>query len=195
MTFAGDDAMSIPIIAANNATSAWGFACWLKATSLTAPTDNICAFEPPDSSGYKVICTRVNQAITFSAAKSDGSLNVRRGATGNVIANTTGWNFLTFEWDATGAGETQRFTITVNGGAPQTLSFINQAGTPGTITTLHAPTGVLALGAALSDASLQPMSGTLGPNLFFMNTKMAAATVGILTPAARLALMNFETPT
>ncbi len=64
-----------------------------------------------------------------------------------------------------------------------------------TLGTLFAATGNIMIGNGQDGAASSPLNGLIGPNIYAFGSKMAGATTGLLTTAARTALMNFEAPT
>jgi hypothetical protein len=192
MTFDGTaDMLSWPLAASNNGTAAWGIGLWLKAGDLSVTTRDIIAMWVPDSSAYKLNFSQFGQQLFATVFKADGTSSSRQGVTvSNVITSTALWYFVTFEWDSLAVAESDRFTITVNG-VKQACTF-SSGGTPGTITTLHAPTGNATIGAT---GTALYFFGSFGANIYVLGSKMAGATEGLLTPAARAALMTYEQPT
>ena len=49
--------------------------------------------------------------------------------------------------------------------------------------------------ARRESASSSPVTGDVGPNIYILGSAMPGVTSGLLAPAARVALANFERPT
>jgi hypothetical protein len=193
-------AMSLPLTAARNGTTQWGFGCWVKQTGGGASAWVITSIDSAGSAGAS--------ARKFLAQPSTGGVTnvgmfvfnatstTARGAqkTGVLTANT--WMFLTYELNlGSGGSEATRAVITLNG-AVQGLTFSDALGTPGAMpTSMPSPTGSIGLFAQNLSTGANGFGGNIGPNIYLFGSAMPGATEGLLTASARTALMNFEAPT
>jgi hypothetical protein len=62
-------------------------------------------------------------------------------------------------------------------------------------TALQQPTGGTATICGQQPNGTNAWVGDIGPNVYIFGSKMTGATQGLLTTAARTALLNFEAPT
>ncbi len=189
-----DDALQVPLGPQNNNSTLWGFACWLRQTGGTFPTlISIDSRAGAGASASKVLIapgaadpTRASVDVfnSISTAERDGFVN-------GVLLSSK-WVFLTVELNlATGNNEASRAVITINGSV-QTLTFTGAL--PSMPVLMATPTGFANLFSQNAATGSNPFVGNVGPNIYFMNAAMPGATEGLLTTAARLALMNFEAP-
>lgn len=195
MTFDGGDMLGWPLIAANNSNTQNGFALWYKPASVAAAIQVIIGIsgDTGSATNYKrQVCQLLNNFAVkvFFTAIANGRQAI---AVATVVVPGT-WYFITAEYDAAAATEALRNVLTING-VVQTLTFSDQ-GTGGAGPNLISVTGNALIGAQ-STTPANPIQGggAIGPNIFSFNAKMAGATEGLLTPAARAALMTFEAPT
>lgn len=181
--------MTCPVIAARTNVTTWGFWGWLK-QSTTA--DNLHSFHTTSASG-----TDVNRHFLFFLT-SGTALRFRVFATDatsrdNTISGLTAaqWNFITVEFNGNRAADA-RSIITVNGTVPS-QTYGTGTGVTEIPATLRAVTGN---GSMVGLGSGGPFFvGSWGPNFGFFSSAMSGASVGLLTTAGRLALMNYQRPT
>jgi hypothetical protein len=195
VTCDGTTALSWPLNAGNNGTTQWGFAAWVKTTTAAGVRElfNI------DSVGSGASSRKLQQVSSGTSDMIDvfdvpGTSARRASMTSLFTLNTL--VFVTFELDLnSGAAEASRCVITRNA-AVQTLSFSDANGTPGSVpVAMGAPTGNAAIYSRFVNGASTSWIGDVGPNIFILGSKMPGATEGLLTTAARTALMNFEAPT
>jgi hypothetical protein len=188
-----NDALSVPIIAARNNATTWGFWGWLRRTGVA----NVGPFAVRALSGASVNrCDAQPQVAPGDASCfywNAASTTARTGMASSVYA-LNAWAFVTYEFEGAALTEPDQALITLNTNI-QVSSFSNIVGAPGAMpASLANPTGTIAVCAQQLNGT-NPWVGNFGPNFGFLASKMAGATQGLLTPAARLALMNFEAPT
>ncbi len=190
--------LQLPLTAARNGTTQWGFAAWIKQTGGSFPVHaSIDSAGAGGASARKLFCLQAaassptNLGVTAFNATSTAA---RKGVINGVLTAST-WKFVSVELNlGTGGAEALRAVITLNA-AVQSLTFSDDTGTPGSVpTSMPAPTGNVNL-FAQNTSALNPFVGNMGPNIYLFGSAMPGATEGLLTPAARTALMNFEAPT
>lgn len=189
MRFATSKVLTWPLVASNNNTSKTGVGFWFKPDALASfPT-----LASIDSSGAASV---FKYAVYTNAAT--GGIRSDINATGIRDCDTPGslitaltWAFFTLELDMSGAAETDRVVVTVNG-TPRVVTF---GGAAGPVSALTNPTGSMCLGATTTAGTNKPYNGLLGPDFYVFGAKQPGATVGLLTTAGRAALMAFNQPT
>lgn len=192
-----NDSIAVPPHAGNNGLIQWGFACHI-ALDDTAIQHRILRVGPgtandPVATDSHAINIGVTQAISFTAyADALGTASYRGLTTTGVIG--TEYIFLTVEVDLEAATNEDKCVITIDT-AIQALTFGNQTGTPNAFpAALQGAPSDLALMNRRTNASSFPVIGRVGPNIFFLNSKMPGATQGLLTTEARALLADFERP-
>src|SRR5690606_2149096 len=104
---------------------------------------------------------------------------------------TTAWHFVTLEYDKDAGTDAARIITTIDG-----VSLTGTIGGSDDISAgLFAATGNAYIGNGNDGAASSAYNGLLGPNIYSFASKMPGAEFGLLTSAARAALMNFEAPT
>lgn len=177
--------LSVPLIAARVGTAAWGFWAWLNQTS---GADALISF------GTTGGATGGNHSwFNFNTSGTNGKVELWDGASSRRCDTTFAvgaWKFVTLEFNGALSGDA-RFVSTING-AVQTPAF---SGSLGAVpATLNAVTGSASM-LSFNTGGGFPFVGNVGPNWGFLGAAMSGATEGLLTSAARTALMNFEAPT
>ncbi len=187
MRLATNDVLVWPITAQSSATSQAGWGLWVKPDGV-ASTQRIFRISTGTNgaNGQKLNPSLVTNTITLTASP-DGAATKTNTSPGSM---TAAWHFLTLEYDSTGATDAQKLTISLDGAVLSPT--ISGAATLGT---LFAATGNIMIGNGQDGAASSPLNGLIGPNIYAFGSKMAGATTGLLTTAARTALMNFEAPT
>lgn len=179
-------ALVIPVTAARYGTAKWGFWGWFK-----RGTDafHVCSADVTPGSNVARHHVRFFAAnFRFSAFNSDSSQ--QRDCDLPVPGTLDLWRFFTIEYNSDFAGDAA-LCMTVSG-APVVPTF---SGALGAIpSSLRAITGDTSF-AAFSSAGDSPFVGSVGPNWGFFDRAMPGVTTGLLTPSARLALMNYQRPT
>lgn len=192
--------MSLPLTSVRNSTTQWGFGTWVKQNGTGSTTHVLVSIDSAGGAGAsarKLLAQPATAGLTnlnIFIFNSTSTAARRAQITGVLTLNT--WKFVTFEQNlGTGGNETTRSVITVNG-VVQTLSFADALGTPGSMpTSMPSPTGNIGLFCQNLSTGSNGFGGNIGPNVFIFGSAMDGATEGLLTPAARLSLMNFEAPT
>lgn len=189
MRFATNDVLSWPITPANGATQQWGVAFWMKPDALTG-----------------------NQVLFITSAGTGGASAARlrlfaqtAGMTCDIYASglagrsmsaasslSTAWQFVTLEYDSSRATEQEKATFTTNT-TVRTRVFGN-TGAGAAIGDLLTVTGNHLIGNANNGSASIPFNGLIGPHIYAFGSKMAGATEGVLTQAARLSLMLYGNP-
>ena len=193
ITGASGKVLTWPLAASNNGTSQWGIACHIN-TALAAGVR--CVFGVRGGNGANVERFRLQVAADESvrAVVFIDDSNSRTGLTAASQIGDSTPKLLTVEFDGTQATEAAKLTITLDG-AVKALTFTNEAGAGAIPATMTAATGNSLIGALNTGGSSQPFTGFIGPNIYIIGSKMAGATEGLLTAAARAALSGFERPT
>lgn len=199
MTFATNDVLSVPLIGSetdpgviNNGTSQWGIAFWVEhaaggSEEAYACIGNLTGGASAMKLDFKKITTNFLRVDMYN-----DPTNARRiTATSNaLVAGTPA--FITLEYNADNATENDRLVMTVNT-TVVTQSAANLVGTGDISLGLAAGvTGNLLLGNRRDSTAASPLNGTFGKNIWFIGSAMTGVTTGLLTPAARTALMGLE---
>jgi hypothetical protein len=178
-------ALVIPLTTARAGTLKWGFWGWLKRNT---GADNICSFGTTPGSNVNRLYSNVVGAVFRAQVFNSDSSQSRNCDVSSGTINT--WKFFTIEYNSDFAGDLA-MCMTVDG-TPIVPTF---SGVLGAVpSSLRAVTGNCSFGAFSATASF-PFVGSMGGNWGFFGGSMAGVTTGLLTPAARTALMNFEAPT
>jgi len=167
----------------NNGTSATGFMFWLVPDNVTGDQRLITIWigGSQTDSTRKLIFEKTGAALRLFIR--DGAVNPE-ALTGAVLAIGVPV-CVGFEFNGALGTSAAKVVITVNG--------VAVASTNGAMpTTLTVCAGDLTIGAYGSSLLFD---GRMGPNILVLGSAMAGVTSGLLTPAARLALANFEAPT
>jgi len=189
--------LALPITAARNGTTQIGFGAWVKQTGGTFPV--LWTMDSAGSAGAsarKILTQDGSSPSNLAIVVFNAASTASRSGTINGVLTSNTWKFVTFELNlGTGGAEATRAVITVNT-AVQALTFADSTGTPGSMpTSMPAPTGNIGLFAQSFTTGGNGFTGNIGPNIYMFGSAMPGATEGLLTPAARTALMNFEAPT
>jgi hypothetical protein len=192
LTFNGSQMLQWPLIPANNGTSALGCAFWYKpgiVNDFQMPF-GITA-EAGSTAVYKFMFPQPTNALALKCFFS-GVGNGRNGQS-SLVLNVGQWYFVTGEYYSIGT-EAVRHVLTIDG---VVLSLTYSNDNSGGSGNLSAASGNAIIGSSNTTGGLPALAtgAALGPNIYTFNNKMAGATEGLLTPAARIALMNYEAPT
>jgi hypothetical protein len=187
--------LRIPLHAAINGTTQWWIALHMRITSAAGnpvpfAIDNLDG----EASTRKLFTQRfAGDNLNVHDASSPTTLARRFGPATLWTLNT--WLHCIWELNLGTGGEEATRGVTCVDGLPVTSSFADSVGTPGSLpTSMAAPTGNMLIGAQRHAAAPNPWVGQLGRHIFIGSSAMAGATTGCLTPAARLALSNFDRP-
>lgn len=187
------DNLTWPLGSGNNGVNQTGFACWMAPDSVAVAGNLICiALGVGGASARKLIWSHNTSRIRFQVFDPNApGNNGRDGQTATGVISTSP-QFVTFEFDGTYPTEAERFIVTVNT-VPINVTFTN-IGTPsGPITSLPVVTGnIIIANFQNTTVGSNPLKGRMGRNIYAFGSRMAGATTGLLTSAARTALMNFE---
>jgi len=190
MRFATNDVLRWPVTPANTTQQTWGIAFWFKPNTLTGVQMLFAAF--PNTGG-----TNVNRLRLYVQSNGLTCEIIASGNNGRFLSAassiSTDWQHVTFEYDASGATEALKATVTING-IVKTVTFGNQ-GAGAAIGNLVTVTGNLLFGDHIDGTASFPFNGLIGPNIYAFSSKMAGATQGLLTAAARTSLMAYHNPT
>jgi hypothetical protein len=190
MRFATNDVLAWPITAQSSAINQAGWGLWVKADGVAA-TQRLLAVSigTNGASGNKLILTVTSSGGMSQFGSGDGATNRNYSTAGGTL--TTAWHFVTVEYDKDGATDADRLIATIDG-VSQTGTV---AGTGNISAGLFAATGNILIGNLNDGVASSPYNGLLGPNIYSFAAKMPGAEFGLLTSAARAALMAFEAPT
>lgn len=181
------DHLSWPAAANNSQTTTAGFGFWFRTDTVTPSTVGMVGCIPGAGNRFEMI--RTSGLLVLDVYLSQFSS--RRGETSTVISADT-WYFVTWEFEGAGADDAAKCTITLNTSV-LSLTFSNSAGAPGAMPATLVAAQTIFFGSR--QAGLGFFNGKLGPNWYWFGSKMSGATQGLLTPAARTALMGFDQPT
>lgn len=179
--------MPFALTAARQNNTTWGMWGWFKQATNA---DNTSSIGTSSGSSAK------RQYLFFRTSGTGLRTQVWTTDTTSRVGDITGmtaaqWNFITIEYNGNRSGDA-RLAATVNG-VVQTLSFSSGDGVASMPATLVTATGNGSMFAFTSGGPY--FVGSMGPNFGFLGSAMVGATEGLLTPAARAALMAFEAPT
>lgn len=193
ITFDGsNDFLSWPLITATAGTPTWGFAAWIRPTSVTGLRTLLSA-ERNHSSADRLFLFMNGDDLVIDIFTSNGVS--RRGAIADILVINT-WQFITVEYDGNQSAEAAKCVITRNL-TVQSLTFSNSSGTPPGSTmpaTLVVPTGAQLIG--LEDTTnLRPFVGSMGTNILTLGGAGGLSGGGLLTTTQRQFLRDLESPT
>lgn len=190
LSFTGAQHLALPTHASNANTQRRGVALWIK-QAVSGAYNPLFGRVNPDAGTnvYDFVLSINGNAFNVDIFKPSWGRNAAAPATLD-----TNWHFVTFEYDGTAAGGEANICVLTIDGVPQTCAFVQTNGAAsGMPTTLTTPFGNCIVGSHTSTGPR--FNGSIGPNIFWFSAKMAGATLGLLTPAARAELMAFEAPT
>jgi hypothetical protein len=179
--------LSIPITAARDGTTSFGFWGWFRRTGGTFPVRaagrtlsgaNADRFETQAFPNVADL-----NFFSLNGAGADSNAAVTDGSVLNA------WQLETYEFNGAGATNADKLVITKDS-VVQTVTFTGAAFPAA----LLSATGTY-MWLAQSAAAGNPFVGQCGGNWGFLGTPEAGVTAGILTPASRLVLLNYERPT
>lgn len=195
LTFDGtDDNFTVPLIAAINGATQWGWVGWLKPSSLVGGRHIVCI----DSGGgggasAGKISIEVDSSFfyiyVYSAA---GLLRKATIAIGSAFTVNVA-SLYTVELDLGSGGSEASRCVFTRDGVIQTMTFADVIGSPGAMpTSTRTPTGSMNMRTHSTFATILPWGGTTGKNEYWLASGMAGRTEGLLTAAARAALKTYE---
>lgn len=188
LRFATNDVLTWPITAQSAATSYAGWAMWLKQDVASTVMRLVRVSTGTNgANGFGLNVTSSAGAYVGAYSSDGNSGNFSQLSAAGAI--DTSWVFLTLEWSLDGTSTATRLTLTKNG---QVLS--GAVSGVATNATLFAATGNILIGNANDGVASSPVNGLIGPHIYAFGSKMVGATEGVLTPAARLALMQYDNP-
>ncbi len=187
-------ALQVPLSTPINGATKWGFAAWMRVTTAAG---NPCpvAIDSGGGGGASLRKAFIQRDNGDSIRAFDTQTTARRGGPTTMwVLNT--WAFCTWEMSLdTGEAESVR-VVASRGGVLQTCNYADNNGAPGTFaSSMQVPTGFMNLFAQNASTGGNGWVGNIGPNIYILRARMAGATEGLLTPAARVALMNMEAVT
>lgn len=186
--------LQAPLSAAINSATKWGFGAWMKVT--TAAGNPVAAsIDSGGAGGASLRKVLIQRFVGDNILAFDSQTTARRGGPATMWVTNT-WAFCTWEMSLdTGEAESVR-VVASRGAALQACAYADSNGTPGNFaTSMQVPTGSMNLFAQGAAAGGNGWVGDIGPNIYVFGSRMSGATSGLLTPAARTSLMNFEAPT
>lgn len=192
MTFDGANVLVWPLVANQNKnTTALGFALWFEPDAFTANQQLVCIHTGTGGASVSTMMIYAQSNNLRVEVRNNGLLGRRGSATAVLSAGVPA--FITGEFNGAMGAEATRHVLTVNG-VVQPLAFTAISGGASDVV-LNNPTGnILIGGAANADVGSEPIliNGRLSKNIWAMTSAMVGAAEGLLTSAARLALMGFE---
>lgn len=196
MQFTTNDALVWPLTAANNGTLYWLWAGWVKHDGAAVVAEAYVTIEAltNGASADKIRFTRHSGGGAMRVDVYFDGVNGRRFNSSNNFNGTTPM-FLTCEFNATASGEANQLVVTVDT-VVQSGAFSNLNVPVGTMSDGLSPgvTGNMIIGNRRDAATgASSFNGRKGGNQFFGAVgPMPGVTQGLLTPAARTALMGIE---
>lgn len=189
--FQSNDCVAWPITARNFNTSTFGV--YLDVSpDATAGTQILWSIAPgTNGSNHRAITTYftgANWIIDCYISDANG-----RSFTFNTAAVAGTLKRYGIEYDASVTGD-GCLTATING-VITAASGVANIGAGGSLGAFQAQTGNILFGNFSDGAASSALSGKQGPNVLVLTGKMAGASAGLLTTAARAALAGFEVPT
>ncbi len=181
-----------PLAASNNGTSQWGIAMHMR-SPLSAAARAFYGVRGANGADVDRIFCRIGTDESVNASIFIDASNQRQGATAASQIGDNTWHHVTIEFDGTAVAESAKLTITIDA-AVKALTFSNPQGAGALPATLTAATGNGLIISLNTGGSSGPFLGDIGPNILVFGSKMAGATEGLLTAAARTALSGFERP-
>jgi hypothetical protein len=184
------DFLSVPLLSSsNNQSVTAGFAAWIKPDGVSG-TLGLWVSIPGAANRIELL----QLSATLSVDIYISQFSSRRGAVASALTANV-WQFITWEYDGGGANDAARCTLTVNG-VVQTLTFSDSSGTPGAMPATLVTGGTTGLiGMRVAASHTGGFDGKIGPNIYWLGSKMSGATQGLFTTAARNSIMSFEQPT
>lgn len=194
-----DDRLQWPANSTNNQLVTWGFAAHVLlddvALTKTLLRIGLATSNWPQATDSLRLAVASTRAL-FLVLTNDATGVVRRsaGSSAGMLASDR-YVFMTVEINLGASGEANQVVMSFDGVA-DTLTFADDAGTPGAMPAAMqgAVTDIALLGERINSNRL-PFIGHIGPNIYILGSAMPGVTSGLLTPAARVALSNFERPT
>lgn len=179
------DVLDMPLIAARVNTTRWGFWAWIR-RGVSANNFHSTGASSGSSQNRFYMEIAGGNTMICRAFEGGGAQRTAQAAIGAIST----WQFFTVEYNASATGDAR--LVQTLGGSVVTTTF---GGAASEIpSSLVAATGSGSF-LAFTLAGAFPFIGDVGPHFGFMNSAMNGATEGLLTPAARLKLMNYQPPT
>lgn len=179
--------LSVPVIAARDGTTSFGFWGWFRRTGGTFPA-RVSARATGGASADKFDTTAFPNVadlhlLSLNGAGADSEASVTNGS----VLNT--FQFETYEFNNAHATDADRMVITKDA-VVQTVVFAGAAFSAA----MPSVTGTI-MWLAQQAGGTNPFVGQCGTNWGFLGAPEAGVTAGILTPASRIVLMNYQRPT
>lgn len=192
ITGASGKVLTVPLIGANSDPVRWGIATHIS-TPLSVSARTLFGVRTGNGASALRVNVKVDSDESLRCVVYLDETNNRAGATAASQIGGSTVHFITIEYDGDQATEATRLVISIDG-VVKALTFANEAGAGTIPPTMVEATGSALIGAFNTAGGSAPFTGFIGPNIYFMNSKMAGATEGLLTAAARSALSLFERP-
>ncbi len=179
--------LPVPVIAARSNVTTWGFWGWFNQQTTADSVQSFATVHGASVNRNHLFFLTSGTVLRFRVFTTDAAFR-----DDTVFSLTAGqWNFITAEFNGNRSADA-RSIVTVNGTVPS-QTYSTGSGVTEMPATLRSVTGT---GTNLGLGSGGPFFvGSVGPNWGFFGSAMAGASVGLLTTAARLALMNYQRPT
>lgn len=193
ITGASGKVLTVPLIGGNSQTIQWGMAMHIS-TPLGAAARTIFGVRTGNGADKLRVNFKVDSDESLRCVVYLDDSNNRSGLTAASQIGDSTVHFVTAEFDGDQVTEATRLTLTIDG-VVKSLTFANEAGSGTMPPSMVDAVGNGLIGAFNTAGGSAPFTGFIGPNIYFLGSKMAGATEGLLTAAARTALSNFERPT
>lgn len=186
MSFSADDVIVVPFNSGTISTTTQGYCFWLKlnaAVSTQVPVSMTVAAGGSTSRGRLEVGGGLGTGGIMRTAGSIGGAD-SIWAAGTIVAGA--WQFICMEYNGA-AALGSRMNLFID----NVLKTNTSDAMPAALT---ATSGTWCVGA-IDTSGANGITGSIGRNVFLLNSKMVDATRGLLTDAARSALMNYQRPT
>jgi hypothetical protein len=194
MTWADNpDNLVWPVHASNNGVTKTGFAFWFDPDTVATNYNLIQIGAVAGGASAAKWDIQQNSTRLVLIVYDPDAVGTGRIAQAPVAGLVAGPQFVTVEFDGDAATEATEIVMTINASDPLTLAFSNLGSPTVPIDSLPVVTGNIIIGNGQNAAGgSAPLVGRFGRNIYALGAKMTGATTGLLTAAARTALMNFE---
>lgn len=169
----------------------WGWAAWLLPNSLSGQGSLIrmgaATTAEPFVAGDALRLEVFDGQIDLNVCLDATGANIRR-ATSGVLLSTSVPKFLTVECAFDAATDAEKVVVTVDG-VVQSISFGVFAGTAAAMPATLQACPAVSMFDRRTNATATTFAGRTGRNIFILGGKEPGATLGLLTPFGRRALM------
>lgn len=190
--FQSDDSVPVTIAAATLNRDTVGYFMWVAPDAIPASSQQLLAISTGAGAATGTFLTSfLFSDVWFVAFFVDAVGNGRTFQVANAAAAGVG-HVYGIEYDSSVGGD-GCVTLSIDGAIQTTVK--SDVGAGGTLGTLPSVTGSILIANSQNAAASPSTPGKFGPNTFILTSKMAGATQGLLTSAARQSLTRFEVPT